>query len=301
MKYVIRAYHDRSPLALRLKKMRSEATQQQSTGLLQSSLDLAASESKEVHDAFAQHLLHLFIRNNEDASQLLLITYLLESTNVVLSSTARYISNQNSSIPLFELLAAHGWDINQRDGSDNSRRVLDLVIIDEKHVRWLLDHGVQVRCSDPEPPLDLCARLGSLATFKLLQHHGAEISRRTLHYAAQAATACGAAPAKLPSEGPETGTKDRVDILRYLIKELKMDVNMLDDDSGNPLDNSGHWGTPLGYAAAQPQGAEVVRWLLAQGSNPEHGKLDGACNAWWIARTQGNAKVLAVLDEWVRP
>jgi hypothetical protein len=285
-------------LALRLKKLRSEAAQQQSTEMMQSSLDLAGSESKETYESFAQQSLDLFVRNNEEASLLPLIAYLLESTNATLDSASRYISYQSASIPLFALMSNHGWDINQPDKSDHGRRVLDLMITNEEYVHWLLDHGAQVNHIEPEPVLDLCARVGSLATFKLLQENGAEISRRTLHCAAQAAAACGVEPAEMQPEGLRPEMRDRVDLLRYLIEGLKMDVNMLDDDSDNPIDTSGHWGTPLGYAASQPQGAGVVRWLLAQGFNPRLGKRGGACNAWWVARVQGNAKVLAALDEW---
>ncbi|KAF2999463.1 hypothetical protein E8E13_008184 [Curvularia kusanoi] len=290
------ATNDRQ-LAIRLKKLRNEAAQERSTALLQSTLDLAASESKEMHDSYAQQTLHLFIRNNKADDLLPLIAYLLQTTNATLDSTLQYISYQCASIPLLELLCENGFDINQPDKANNDQRILDMLITNESYVEWLLEHGAQTNFTEPQPILDVCARLGSLATFRLLQSRGATLSSRTLHCAAKAAASYGASPTETQAGDESKQSRGRMEVLRHLVEELEMDVNVLDDDGDNPIDHFGYWGTPLAYAASEPRGAGVVRWLLEHGADSGKGKGEGIYNACWVAEFQGNRKILDVLEK----
>ena len=83
---------------------------------------------------------------------------------------------------------------------------------------------------------------------------GAELGRRTLHRAVE-----GAASASAERRG------QKMEMIAFLIDELKVDVNAMDVPEGEQRPN--HWGTPMAYAVPIRQGmgddgAEVVRYLL---------------------------------------
>ena len=74
-----------------------------------------------------------------------------------------------------------------------------------------------------------------------------------------------------------------------------MDTDLLDDEDGDPIGGFGYWGTLLCYAASEYRGAKVIWWLIDKSADPGFGKGDGCFNAWWVAKFQGNVKVLAEL------
>jgi ankyrin repeat protein len=86
--------------------------------------------------------------------------------------------------------------------------------------------------------------------FALLLSHGAVLSNaRPVHYAA----AC--------------GQDDRIPMLEYLIEELKIDINELDDALRIPEECCGREGTPLHWALKN-QKYETAKWLLEHGADP---------------------------------
>ncbi|KAL8722597.1 MAG: hypothetical protein Q9225_000953 [Loekoesia sp. 1 TL-2023] len=176
----------------------------------------------------------------------------------------------------WQILIDHGWDINTPQETNvmqtKDQRLLQLVIgFDEKYVRWCLSHGASLEDSpfDPlhcPPLLETAAHFGTVSIFKLLQQHGAEMPRthgRLLHRAVQAAAAWSS---RTPKE-----YAPKMEMVRFLVEELGVDVNKLDTEE----QWAGHHGTPLNYAvqggreiAGGGKGEEVVRYLLDKGADP---------------------------------
>ncbi|KAJ4358419.1 uncharacterized protein N0V89_003001 [Didymosphaeria variabile] len=200
---------------------------------------------------------------------------------------------QKPSIALFDLLKSYEYDFNKAGPPDpmaKGRTPIYKVTHDAELIQWLLDHRVSVDLGQEDywywarPPLLLqeCASIGSVASFKAIKERGAKVGRRTLHTAVKEAAVLGCDPddASLDSrevdkDGPTRGLIDlpewlhkrnRVEMLRYLVGELHLDVNGLDsDDQSQPS----AWGTPLRYAQRQEgTGADVAKWLLKNGADP---------------------------------
>lgn len=113
-----------------------------------------------------------------------------------------------------------------------------------------------------------------MVTFKLLQQHGAQVTRRVLHRAVEAA-----AFAKTPEKRAE-----RMEMVRYLVEECGCDVNGMDVEQWIAGDC---WGTPAAYAVhasgAHGEGAaKVVRWLL------EVSRCDDCYFIRWVKRTHNH-------------
>lgn len=188
--------------------------------------------------------------------------------------------SSNPSIALFEVLHSHGYNFNKaypKNALWKGRSVIYKLLHDEALVNWLINHGVSVDTGEEEfemearPPLllETCACLGSVASFKLLKAHGAKVAPRSLHVAVGEAAAVGADPSKIDSNVDEQSGDGKhktnmAEMVRYLVDELHLDVNALD---GNEL-KPNHWGPPLNYAAKEPNGAAVVKWLLDKGADP---------------------------------
>lgn len=157
-------------------------------------------------------------------------------------------------------------------------------------MRWSLEHGASVE-EDPKADWFLCptlletaARAGSLRTFKLLQDRGAKMGERTLHMAVGSAAT---------SSGEDT--RIRMEVVKYLVEELGIDVNQMDAEEKVP----DRWGTPLCYAAKgyPHDGGEVVtQYLLAKGADLYIKDIYGIHNAFTLAK--GNKVVTRVLKEW---
>ena len=139
------------------------------------------------------------------------------------------------SIPLLEVLVAHGRDVNQPDrilsntANDPGPTLLKLLCRhgDEALIDWLITHGATVKrdAVDPEDPLgyppllQLAAEGGRVDLFRKLLDHGAPMGPRVLHSAAACAT------------GSETKDTDahgqHMNMVRYLVEELALHVNAL--------------------------------------------------------------------------
>ncbi|KAK7431851.1 hypothetical protein QQZ08_001469 [Neonectria magnoliae] len=233
-----------------------------------------------------------------------LVRYLLEQDSTPTTFITPVVVWDKFSIPLLELLIAHGWDIN-RPGEPGPRtrgqRLIDLACGDEDLVRWLVDHGARVDGGEneyelyPEPPplLETCAVRGSVSTFRFLQARGAKLSRRTLHRAAEDAAAARVDPGADDGGDATARQRERAGMLRFLVDELKLDVNAMDSD----IPRHFHWGTPLCYAATKPNSEALVKWLLAKGADPSIKNTEGI-DAERVAKERNCDKIVALLQDW---
>ncbi|KAF3042332.1 hypothetical protein E8E12_002382 [Didymella heteroderae] len=263
---------------------------------LQTALDWASSESRESHDALATYLLSRCIESvfgKDDSVQAeSLLIYLLETTNADLAAATR----GRASIEMYEWFSAYTHELIHLHGQNKNQRLLDMARINELIVEKLLELDATVDHDFPEPVLETCARVGSLALFKLLRDRGAQMTKRLLHKAAQGAASVGADPSMTDRALTFRRLQDRVDVLRYLLEDYETDINELDDEIGDPVGRFGYWGTPLSYAASEARGAKVVNWMLDRGADPRKGKNGGKFDAIWAARFQGNFEVLIELS-----
>ncbi|KAG9604469.1 hypothetical protein KCU77_g1522, partial [Aureobasidium melanogenum] len=180
--------------------------------------------------------------------------YLMTNTSVSVNSIGPSLAWKLVSWELLQILIDKGWDINKHDtdmGDGHGESLLHYVCEDETPVSWALENGA--RPDDPMPTdpyecrplLDTIARKGSVASFKLPTSEGARRGFRTLHSAVDAAF---------------DGTELRLEMIRYLVDDVTLDVIALDAPGELP----NYWGTPLCYAARwSGDGSEnVVRFLL---------------------------------------
>ncbi|KAF5249316.1 hypothetical protein FANTH_5397 [Fusarium anthophilum] len=242
-----------------------------------------------------------------------LVRYLLERENAPVESLSPLAVAANTSIPLLELLVAHGWDLNKAEVHRCVKRgdkLIDLVCDDHQLVCWLVEHGARVTDGEvdlyeifpqPSPLLETCAVRGSVVTFRFLQSKGALLGRRTLHRAAGEAASFGADPFNYRevhdeiTEEESRTRKERAEMLVFLVEELKLDINAM--DSAVPY-RAYHWGTPLCYAAAKEKGAHVIRWLLEKGARPKVEVAQNVADAEMLAKLTGCTENERVLREW---
>lgn len=200
------------------------------------------------------------------------------------------------SIELLSVLVSHGWDLNRRqpDHGGPGQRLLDFICGDEALVRWCLEHGASaVEDLEPDPfkrppLLESAAAFGTVSTFQLLHERGARLGRRTLHRAVRNAAHCS-----------KNDLKERMEMVRYLVDGLGLDVNQMDTEEGVKLPDC--WGPPICYAAMWEEGkggAEVVRFLLERGADPTIRDCWGINDAFRLAEFNKNQGMLEVLREW---
>ncbi|KAF5545723.1 hypothetical protein FMEXI_5907 [Fusarium mexicanum] len=242
-----------------------------------------------------------------------LVRYLLECEKTSVESLSPLAVAANTSIPLLELLIAHGWDLNKAEVHRCVKRgdkLIDLVCDDHQLVCWLVEHGARVTDGEvdlyeifpqPAPLLETCAVRGSIATFRFLQSKGALLGHRTLHRAAGEAASFGANPFtyrevhdEMTEEESRT-RKERAEMLVFLVEELKLDINAM--DSAVPY-RAYHWGTPLCYAAAKEKGTHVIRWLLEKGAQPTVEVAQNVADAKMLAKLTGCTENERILREW---
>ena len=190
------------------------------------------------------------------------VKYLLDQKDAPMDTLCPSIVSSNPSIELLQILIDHGWDINQPDLRESGERLLQLVTSDIDLVRWCLDHGARVEDGHddkfPCPPLlQSAASLGTVETWKLLRARGAQPGGLMLHYAvSSAASASRWGIDRLPV---------RMEMVKFLVEELKMDVNAVDTEAPRTL----YFGPPLAHAVrVRKCREEVVRYLLEKGADP---------------------------------
>jgi hypothetical protein len=291
------------------------AIREDSVANLKPLLHIARSSTRPIYPVKIRQLLRSAVEHNA----LAVLIHVLENEDAPVSELSSFQISENVSLELLEVLLAHGWNINAQDEEDG-KRLLDWMCHNEQMVRWLVDHGARVdnngeekvngNTPRPRPLLETCARVGSLSTFMFLQDCGAKLSRRTLHLTASVGAFIGADPGNLLSaevrhaaakEDDEVieSRRNVEDILRYLVSEMKLDVNALDTDVPKGINYSG---TPLNYAAKEKRGAGVVRWLLENGADSAIKSLGGDGNpgmdAKGYAEWMGCIRVLEALKAW---
>ena len=101
------------------------------------------------------------------------------------------------------------------------------------------------------------------------------MTSRTLHKAVRGAANAGADLSILNSVTILVRHKNCIDILKYLVEDCKMDINVLDDEDGYLVDRFEYWGTPLCYAASECRGAKVISCLIDKGADTRIGKGGG--------------------------
>ncbi|KAG7005185.1 hypothetical protein G7Y79_00021g050520 [Physcia stellaris] len=211
----------------------------------------------------------------------------------------------------WDVLVEEGWDVNFRGrrevrGEDDNvihvpeESLLTLALPFPRLVSWCLAHGASVL--DPPdlhplstpPLLEAAASKASLDTFQLLQQRGAQLTRRVLHRAVEAA-----------AYGGGEGGGERMALVKYLVEELGCDVNALDVEPGKQFPN--HWGTPMGYAVhvshggGPGRGREVVGFLLEKGADPTIKDCwDGNSPLDKARKGFAGKAVIEVLEEWER-
>jgi hypothetical protein len=282
---------------------------------LKEALDHARSTSLSTYDDFTNSALKSAVQHGAVHTT----AHFFEEENVWMANLNVLDIVANPSLALFEVLLEWGWDINEA-GAKNSlfkgKRAIDWVCAQDELVKWLVEHDALLDGGEDEhtdtlearPPmlLETCATQGSVETFKLLHSRGARLGRRTLHMTVSEAAQMGVNPAHPGSEQDLGETKreeaaqrskwmnDRGEMLRYLVDELHLDVNAMDVDQEKTM----HYGPPLNYAAREPNGAAVVKWLLEKGADPNVTSADGTTRAEDWARDMKADKVLEVLKAW---
>ena len=190
------------------------------------------------------------------------VEYLLDQEGAPMDTLCPSVVSTNSSIELLQILIDRGWDINQPDLQRRGEHLLQLVTYDINLVRWCLDHGAWVEDGHgdniPCPPLlQSAAALGTVETWKLLRARGAQPGALMLHDAVWAA-------ASARREGIDR-LPVRMEMVKFLVEELKIDVNALDNDQPRPF----FFGPPLAYAVkVRKCSMEVVQYLLEKGADP---------------------------------
>jgi hypothetical protein len=179
-----------------------------------------------------------------------------------------------------EILLAHGWDINTRMVSvsgGNSEPFMWHIVDNGELAVWCLEQGAYVVPTNQKPlckdeitscqlscpqVLERAAARGSIATFKLLSSKEAPLGWRTLHFAAEGA----AISLAMRAEDAEA----RMEMVRYLIDVVGLDVNALDRPAGRRW--GGCLGTPIcyvaGIAAVKHSVRDIIWLLLDKGADP---------------------------------
>ncbi|KAF4428872.1 hypothetical protein FACUT_9329 [Fusarium acutatum] len=293
------------------RRMLNDAIREKSLSQLVAAMEMLKSDPRLLSSL--QELLPSILGRCVRYGSIDLVKYLLECERAPVESLSPLAVAANSSIPLLELLVAHGWDLNKAEVDRSLKRgdrLIDLVCDDHQLVCWLVEHGARVTDGEvdlyevfpqPAPLLETCAVRGSVVTFRFLQSKGASLGHRTLHRAAGEAASLGADPfthQQVHDEIDEDEArirKERAEMLLFLVDEMKLDINAM--DSSVPY-RAYHWGTPLCYAAVKEKGPHVVRWLLEKGAQPKVETAKNVVDAEMLAKLTACTENARILREW---
>lgn len=286
------------------------ACQTDDVSLISQALSLASySDSRDTVPELLSRAVTQSIRRNATS----VLTYILDHGAEVPAYSSLNIEDHSKAI--LEILVAHGWDINARRPGD--RPLLWEVVGDGDLVAWCLDHGATAipndlgLASDDErrkdeygcpPLLEVAASQSTVAIFELLRSKGAQLSRRTLHFAARAAIKSGDGEGEQPQMPDKDRAKlhsERMAVVVHLVDALGLDPNALDQPAGWSLGN--HWGTPLCYVAhSNPNWdcSEVVTFLLQKGADPGLVMDPAGWDAVELARRSKNQRFLDLIEDW---
>jgi hypothetical protein len=211
-----------------------------------------------------------------------------------------------------EFLLAHGWDINWRGYGPP---FMWFMTSNADRIIWCLEHGASVLPSNQpwdrygvvqaprhcDTILESVASNGNLDVFKILRAKGAPLGQRVLHKAVEMA-AFDHDGCDNPEKDTEKRQSDRVrqakhlEFVRYLLDDVKLDVNALDQEPGSSRGMSSAWGTPISYVpgTGRPDlDSRELPWLL----------LDRGANsgpALEVAREMDQKSFLADVAAWTQ-
>ncbi|KAK3216571.1 hypothetical protein GRF29_1g205000 [Pseudopithomyces chartarum] len=184
-----------------------------------------------------------------------------------------------------EFLLAHGWDINFRG---YGAPFMWLMTNHADMIVWCLNHGASVLPSyqpwyrfgieqAPRHCDPILERVANREVFEILRAKGAPLGQRVLHKAVQMA-AFGHEGRDDPEKGTTKQQRDtarqaeRLELVRYLLDDVKLDVNAPDREPGSTKGMSSAWGTPLCYVPGigRPDldSRELTWLLLNRGADP---------------------------------
>ncbi|KAJ5630516.1 uncharacterized protein N7484_010616 [Penicillium longicatenatum] len=189
---------------------------------------------------------------------------LLQLGTLITPRTAENIlfAPMDRQVPLFDLLAHHGWDPNTPDR--NGAPLLPRVVKNIHLLKWFLDHGANPNLGSQEHPtfckaVEAAAETGTVEAVRMLLDAGAHMDNGgPLYYAA------GVCP---PGENPYMGTvspstdfdEDRIAVMELLV-ERGANVNQkLETRHMVP-------GYPL-VIAVMAGAVGRVKWLLEHGAD----------------------------------
>jgi ankyrin repeat protein len=131
--------------------------------------------------------------------------------------------------------------------------------------------------------LNKAASVCSPEIFALLLSHGSDLSHD------------GAIPLHCAASHPPSQTS-RIPMLEYLVDEVGIDANALDDAIKIADDGRGQTGTPLNYAVKYGH-VEEVKWLLDRGADPDTKTPWGASARLYASRLPPDHAVSVLLAE----
>ena len=147
---------------------------------------------------------------------------------------------------------------------------------DEAFVKMMLDYGLDVNTRDnwfSWTALDHVAAQGTIGSFKVLMHHGADLSRANpLHAAAGSENAAG-----------------RKEMLVYLLDDVKLDINAISTLEKRIVRLGCENGTPM-HAAINAEKSVNVRFLLERGADLTV-KNEKGVDAWTLAESNATSLV----------
>lgn len=206
-------------------------------------------------------------------------------------------------IQVLGLLVAHGWDINQCNGSGARARTstpaMWSFVTDVDIVKWCLDHGASVHArgeAEPTPAsdwlrcptiLEETAGYGTVQTFELLRQRGAPLGTRPLQAAVETATH--------PAQSQNCSHAERMAMVRHLVETLKLDVNASDEFGVDGRRIPGRCGTVLDYAfgpwSLGRDNTELVMYLVRHGAD--------VTDALGYAKADGLERTVLSLEAWM--
>ena len=251
-----------------------------STGHLESVISLSAG----LHDPSTTYYLNFGLVSAIIHHQLEIIRYLL-SRGAIIDFSITAMAVKAASLPVFEILLSHGWDVNTSFMGGHTA-LLNL-LHHPSLTRWLLSHGADPNLGPPpslQPDasplfdsgavLDTAASIATPEVFALLLQHGAKLQNSLPLHAAAASTS--------KSDG------ESIPLMEYLL-ELGVDIDGSDEARGFTA-----LGTPLQYAVRERM-VQRVEFLLSKGADVRVvGR--GRVTALQLARQTGREDVIALVE-----
>lgn len=251
-----------------------------STGHLESVISLSADPHAPSNTYYLNFGLISAIINQ----QLEVIRYLL-SHGAIIDTSITAMAVKAASLPVFEILLSHGWDVNTSFMGGHT--ALTNLLHNLSLTRWLLSHGADPNLGPPLSPqpdasplsdsgavLDTAASIASPEVFALLLQHGAKLQNSLPLHAAAASTS--------KSDG------ESIPLMEYLL-ELGVDINGSDEARGFAA-----LGTPLLYAIRERM-IQRVEFLLSKRADVRvTGR--GGVTALQLAKQTGREDLIALVE-----